>query len=443
MSSAGSNSADYSIFLELSLRHIRLVNTRTRLRCPVTVAGTHHRRPRSSWARLARQQKSCRVPSGSVSSSPDERQSHSSGEAPDASHTEKDKQSAGWQMLFEKKFSRKQQTVENSNSCRNYKLNNMEVTGIEPTNSAWIYQKCYRGRPSVENERCHNTCTSHSGDAPQGDSTPRGLTKDSSFMRCYGPGAGNQLYWWGGSGPARWDTGNIGRGVTSAVTGLERPGAGNHLYWWGGSGPARWDTGNIGRGVTSAVTGLERPGAGNQLYWWGGSGPARWDTGNIGRGVTSGVTGLERATSSTGGADLVRLVGILETLGVASHPLLRAWSGQPSLLVGRIWSGSLGYWKHWAWRHIRCYGPGAGNHLYWWGGSGPARWDTGNIGRGVTSAVTGLERATISTGGADLVRLVGILETLGVASHPVQTQTCRLGPQRLVQPLLQAPTSSI
>ena len=347
MSSAGSNSADYSIFLELSLRHIRLVNTRTRLRCPVTVAGTHHRRPRSSWARLARQQKSCRVPSGSVSSSPDERQSHSSGEAPDASHTEKDKQSAGWQMLFEKKFSRKQQTVENSNSCRNYKLNNMEVTGIEPTNSAWIYQKCYRGRPSVENERCHNTCTSHSGDAPQGDSTPRGLTKDSSFMRCYGPGAGN------------------------------------HLYWWGGSGPARWDTGNIGRGVTSAVT------------------------------------GLERATISTGGADLVRLVGILETLGVASHPLLRAWSGQPSLLVGRIWSGSLGYWKHWAWRHIRCYGPGAGNHLYWWGGSGPARWDTGNIGRGVTSAVTGLERATISTGGADLVRLVGILETLGVASHPL------------------------
>ena len=206
MSAAGPSDSGYNVFMELNLRRVRVVSNRARVRRPV--GWIQHRRHQFRWgkpsSRHARQGH-WRGHSGSVTSSADEGQSHSSGDTPKSkTHSEEGsiRRMVDWHLLLERELTDTDRQLTMSPCHSGYKEpNNMDMPNIDTAKPLGSYQECRNGRPCVDT--MYSALSSQTVAAPSESASPS-LTRDSSFIRCYGPGVGNHLYW-DCSSPADWD----------------------------------------------------------------------------------------------------------------------------------------------------------------------------------------------------------------------------------------------
>ncbi|GFS07361.1 hypothetical protein ElyMa_004728900 [Elysia marginata] len=191
------SSPGYSVVMDFSLRRIRVVSKRPRPRCPV--GRIQHRRSLSRFERLPNRRGACRASSGSVTSSADERHSQSSGDT-----TEESRDHAGvidWHLVLQRKV-RDETHLSRSYDCSNAGLTELGAPSTCIDSEKSHQECCKKLHVNGETEVCGGQASQT--DIAQQEPVPPGMPRDSSFIRCYGPGVGNHLYW-DSSYPTDWD----------------------------------------------------------------------------------------------------------------------------------------------------------------------------------------------------------------------------------------------
>ncbi|GFO36109.1 O-acyltransferase [Plakobranchus ocellatus] len=172
------------LFMELKPTRLRLVR-RARLPRATAAASPTHRKSR--WSGRSARNGRLRGTMGSAASSADERQSQSSGETPDPADEAFD-----WQTLFRGKYSQKEDFVSDESVTERFedKLDGLDQVDMLDKGSIMPGYRGFSKCPPAQTiilPACEP--------AQSADPGKTCLTRETSYIRCFGPGAGNHLYW--------------------------------------------------------------------------------------------------------------------------------------------------------------------------------------------------------------------------------------------------------